>query len=161
MRKGFSFIELLIGIIILLLSLMTFFTVNQATSSKSMTSYYKFMANSIGSEVIDFCQGMGYHWAKQHLGSGASTPFPLSSWHRVSDHNIFSKNIRNEDINLDDSYFSESKYFERKIELQEITTPFNAIKVVVQLRMKRGSKAAKFLNNETLNFSSVILEQKP
>ncbi len=171
-KKAFTLVELLIAIFILQLSLMAFFTVNQSTSSRGMEAYYKFMAYSLGKEVIDFSQGMGYRWAKAHLDSKESKPFPLSDcssgpWHKVTDHLIFSKNLNDEDVDVNDAYFSECKSFERRIEFKEIKADqpdgksVNGILITAQLRIQKGSRAAKYLKNEVMNFSTTVLELIP
>lgn len=166
-NNGFTLVELLIGLVILLLSLMAFFTVNQSTSSRSMGAYYKYMAFSLGREVIDYSQGMGYKWAVAHMKSTSKEPFPLSKdgvsgWHNISDYFIFSKNITGASIDLNDAYFAECEMFERKIEFKEVNKgKYKGIRIIVQLRMKKGSRVARFLSNKALTFSSTIMEQRP
>ena len=52
-NSGFSFIEVLIGMVILQIALLSFFLINQSSSSQSMDAYYEFLANSLGNEVIE------------------------------------------------------------------------------------------------------------
>lgn len=173
MRKGFTLVELLIAIFILQMSLMAFLSVNQSTSSKSMGAYYKFMAFSLGKEVIDYCQGMGYEWAASYIdAAAANSPFPLSScdngnWHNVTDYFIFSKNLKNETIDVNDAYFSECNVFERRIEFKKLNIPelsgrvFKGIRVTVQLRLQAKSRAVKFLGSEPMTFSTTVMEVVP
>lgn len=169
-NNGFTLIELLISLVILLLALMAFFTVNQATSSRSMGAYYKYMAFSLGKEVIDYSHGMGYKWAVLHKNSTRTKPFPLSKdgisgWHSISDNFIFSKNFKGTTIDQNDAYFAECEMFERKIEFKEVKIvkkdTYRGMRVIVELRMKKGSRVAKFMRQNSLTFSSTIMEQKP
>jgi prepilin-type N-terminal cleavage/methylation domain-containing protein len=168
-RKGFSLVELMIAITILLISLLTFFMVNQSTSSRSMESYYKYMAYSLGNEVINYCQGMGYQWAKAHKDTaGATKPFPLNDWHKVVDNLIFTEGEDGEELLLTDTYFSECNIFERKVEFKEVKIPatngsrfFNGIRVIVNLRMKSNRKISNFLKSGAVKFASTIMEVKP
>jgi prepilin-type N-terminal cleavage/methylation domain-containing protein len=169
MKKGFTLVELLIAIFILQISLLAFFSFNQSSNNQSMNAYYKFMAFSLAKETIDYCHGMGYDWAIRHLESNSTRPFPLSNtengeWHSIKDYYLFSKNIHNEQIDVNDAYISESVSFKRRVELKKIASPrddgraYDAVLVTVQLKPDPKSRAAQFLGNEIISFSSTIME---
>jgi len=146
-KKGFSFIEVLIGMVILQIALLSFFLINQSSSSQSMDAYYEFLGYSIGNEAIEFCQGMGYEWADKYM----KTPdlFPLNSWHGVLEKPIFSES----------SYFRECDSFERNINMQKITTGGQGILITVGVRVKSNNKVKSWLSRSQLEFSTIVMEK--
>ena len=107
---AFSFVEVLIGMVILQIALLSFFLINQSSSSQSMDAYYEFLAASLGSEVVEFTQGMGYEWADKFIAK--PDIFPLDTWHGVLEKPIFAAT----------SYFRECDSFERMISMKKVSS---------------------------------------
>ncbi len=146
-RRGFSFIEVLIGMVILQIALLSFFLINQSSSSQSMDAYYEFLANSLGNEVIEFVQGMGYEWAVKYLDK--PDLFPLGEWHGVLEKPIFAAT----------SYFRECDSFERLINMQKVSSSGDGILVNIEIRVKSGNKVKSWLSRGELAFSTIVMEK--
>lgn len=145
-KKGFTLIEIIIGMLIMQMALLSFFAVNQMTRARSMDSYYEFLANALGNEIIELCQGMGYQWAKAY----AQNPdlFPLNEWHLVTDHPVFS----------DASYFGESSSFERYVSFADAGSDTGAILVTISLRVTGQNRATAWLSRERIDFATMVVE---
>ncbi len=141
---AFSFVEVLIGMVILQIALLSFFLINQSSSSQSMDAYYEFLAASLGSEVIEFTQGMGYEWADKFIIK--PDIFPLDTWHGVLEKPIFAAT----------SYFRECDSFERMISMKKAG---NGILVTVQVRVKSNNKVKSWLSRGQLAFSTIVMEK--
>ena len=146
-RRGFSFVEVLIGMVILQIALLSFFLINQSSSSQSMDAYYEFLASSLGSEVIEFTQGMGYDWAAKYITK--PDIFPLDTWLGVLDKPIFAAT----------SYFRECDSFERLISMQKVSNAGNGILVSVQVRVKSDNKVKSWLSRNQMTFSTIVMEK--
>ncbi len=146
-RRGFSFVEVLIGMVILQIALLSFFLINQSSSSQSMDAYYEFLANSLGSEVIEFTQGMGYSWAEKYIAK--PDLFPLGTWHGVLEKPIFAAS----------SYFRECDSFERMISMAKVSSAGNGVLVSVQVRVKSNNKVKSWLSRGNLAFSTIVMEK--
>lgn len=146
-HRGFSFVEVLIGMVILQIALLSFFLINQSSSSQSMDAYYEFLGHSLGSEVIEFTQGMGYEWAEKYM----SKPdlFPLDSWHGVLEKPIFAPT----------SYFRECDSFERNVVMKKVTGQGNGILVSVGVRVKSNNKVKSWLSRSKLEFATIVMEK--
>lgn len=146
-RRGFSFVEVLIGMVILQIALLSFFLINQSSSSQSMDAYYEFLGYSLGNEVIEFTQGMGYEWADKYM----SKPdlFPLDSWHGVLEKPIFAPT----------SYFRECDSFERKITMQKVSGQGNAVLISIEVRVKSNNKVKSWLSRSQLEFATIVMEK--
>lgn len=146
-KKGFSFVEVLIGMVILQIALLSFFLINQSSSAQSMDAYYEFLGYSLGNEAIEFCQGMGYDWAAKYI----SKPdlFPLDSWHGVLDKPIFSQA----------SYFRECDSFERMINMRKVTGEGNGILITVGVRAKSSNKVKSWLSKSQIEFATIVMEK--
>ena len=146
-RRGFSFVEVLIGMVILQIALLSFFMINQSSSSQSMDAYYEFLASSLGSEVIEFTQGMGYEWAEKYLDK--PDIFPLGTWHGVLEKPIFAAT----------SYFRECDSFERLVSMQKVSSSGNGILVSIQVRVKSNNKVKSWISRGNLAFSTIVMEK--
>ncbi|NCB37777.1 MAG: hypothetical protein EOM80_03325 [Erysipelotrichia bacterium] len=146
-RGGFSFVEVLIGMVILQIALLSFFLINQSSSSQSMDAYYEFLGHSLGNEAIEFCQGMGYDWAVKYMGK--PDLFPLNSWHGVLEKPIFSPA----------SYFRECDSFERLINMQKVSDSGNGVLVTVGVRVKNANKVKSWLSRSQLEFATIVMEK--
>jgi len=146
-RRGFSFIEVLIGMVILQIALLSFFLINQSSSSQSMDAYYEFLANSLGNEVIEFVQGLGYEWAVKYLDKPEL--FPLGVWHGVLEKPLFAAT----------SYFRECDSFERLINMQKVSSSGDGILVNIEIRVKSGNKVKSWLSRGELAFSTIVMEK--
>ena len=132
-------------------ALLSFFSINQSSNRQSMNSYYQFLGESLGSEVIEFCHGMGYNWAIKYMGK--HDVFPLNKWHNCLAYPIFNKT----------GYFRECGSFERKVTFTKVSdssSDENAVLVIVKIRTKQNTKAKSWLNSKTLYFSTLI-EKEP
>jgi hypothetical protein len=145
--KGFSFVEVLIGMVILQIALLSFFLINQSSSSQSMDAYYEFLGHSLGNEVIEFCQGMGYEWADKYIAK--PDLFPLNDWHGVLDKPIFSQT----------SYFRECEFFERLVSMEKVSSNGNGILVTVGVRAKSNNKVKSWLSRSQLEFATIKMEK--
>jgi hypothetical protein len=146
-RRGFSFVEVLIGMVILQIALLSFFLINQSSSSQSMDAYYEFLASSLGNEVIEFTQGMGYEWAEKYIEK--SDLFPLGKWHGVLEKPIFAAT----------SYFRECDSFERLINMKKVSGSGNGVLVNVEIRVKSNNKVKSWLSRGELSFSTIVMEK--
>lgn len=146
-KKGFSFVEVLIGMVILQIALLSFFLINQSSSAQSMDAYYEFLGYSLGNEVIEFCQGMGYDWAEKYIGK--PDLFPLDTWHGVLDKPIFSQA----------SYFRECDSFERLIEMKKVSAAGKGILITVGVRARSNNKVKAWLSKSQIEFATIIMEK--
>ncbi len=144
---AFSFVEVLIGMVILQIALLSFFLINQSSSSQSMDAYYEFLAASLGSEVVEFTQGMGYEWADKFIAK--PDIFPLDTWHGVLEKPIFAAT----------SYFRECDSFERMISMKKVSSAGNGILVTIQVRVKSNNKVKSWLSRGQLSFSTIVMEK--
>lgn len=144
-RKAFSMIEILIAIVVMSVALLSFFIINQSSNSKSMDAYYEFLGESLGSETIDFCRGMGYNWAMKYLVK--PDIFPLNKWHNCLEYPIFGKT----------TYFRECGSFERKVNFSKVKLANEeGIFVTVEIRTKEDTKVKSWLSRNKLYFSTMI-----
>ncbi len=146
-KRGVSFVEVLIGMVILQIALLSFFLINQSSSSQSMDAYYEFLGNTLGNELIEFSQGMGYEWAKKFMK--APDLFPLDTWHGVLEKPIFSST----------SYFRECDSFERLVSMRELSGDAGGILVSVGIRVKSNNKVKSWLSRSQLEFSTIVMEK--
>lgn len=146
-RRGFSLIEVLIGMVIMSVALFSYFLINQASSSQSMDAYYEFLGQTLGNETIEFCQGMGHAWALKYMEK--PDLFPLNEWHGVLDQPIFSKT----------SYFRECDSFERIVNMNKVTGGGDGILITVGIRVKSGNKVRAWMSRTQLEFATVVMEK--
>ena len=146
-RRGFSLIETLIGMVIMAVALLSYFLINQASSSQSMDAYYEFLGQTLGNETIEFCQGMGFDWAGKYLQN--PDLFPLGEWHGVIDRPIFSKT----------SYFRECDSFERLVNMSKVSGGGEGILVTVGIRVKSGNKVRAWMSRSQLEFATIVMEK--
>lgn len=146
-KKGFSFIEILIGMVILQVALLSFFLINQSSRAQSLDAYYEFLAHSLGNEVIEFCQGMGYKWASKYADS--QDIFPLDEWHPVLEKPIFSES----------SYFRESEAFERYVSFSPLESDAKGVLVSIDIRVVGSNRASAWLSREQVSFATLIVEK--
>lgn len=146
-RRGFSLIEVLIGMVIMSVALLSYFLVNQASSSQSMDAYYEFLGQTLGNETVEFCQGMGHEWAIKYMKK--PDLFPLKEWHGVLEKPIFSKT----------SYFRECDSFERIVEMTRISGGGEGVLITVGIRVKTGNKVRSWMSRSQLEFATVVMEK--
>ena len=146
-RKGFSLVEVLIGLVIMQIALLSFFLINESSNTQSMDAYYEFLAHSLGKETVEFSQGMGYSWAKKYITK--PDIFPLDSWHGVLEKPIFS----------DTSYFREADSFERRVNFKEVSKGGEGILVTVDIRVKPNNKASAWLTRDFISYTTIVMEK--
>lgn len=146
-RKGFSLVEVLIGLVIMQIALLSFFMINESSNSKSMDAYYEFLAHSLGKELIEFTQGMGYEWAEKF----SKTPdlFPLDTWHGVLEKPIFS----------DTSYFREADSFERRVNFKKVEKAGKGFLITVDIRVKEKGRASAWLSRNFISYTTIVMEK--
>ncbi|MBU1106372.1 MAG: prepilin-type N-terminal cleavage/methylation domain-containing protein [Candidatus Riflebacteria bacterium] len=146
-HRGFSLIEVLIGMVIMSVALLSFFLINQTSSSQSMDAYYEFLAQTLGNETVEFCQGMGYAWALKYMDK--PDIFPLNEWHGILDKPIFSKT----------SYFRECDSFERMVNMSKISGGGEGILVTIGVRVKSNNKVRAWMSRSQLQFATIVMEK--
>lgn len=146
-RRGFSFVEVLIGMVILQIALLSFFLINQSSNSQSMDAYYEFLGYSLGNEVIEFTQGMGYEWAIQYTTK--PDLFPLDAWHGILEKPIFAPT----------SYFRECDSFERIVSMKKVSGQGNGVLVSIGVRVKSNNKVKSWLSRNQLEFATIVMEK--
>lgn len=146
-RKGFSLVEVLIGLVIMQIALLSFFAINESSNSKSMDAYYEFLAHSLGKELIEFTQGMGYGWANKYITK--PDLFPLDEWHGVLEKPIFS----------DSTYFREASSFERRVRLEKVGDSGEGVLVTVDIRVKGRNKASTWLSRNFISYTTIVMEK--
>jgi prepilin-type N-terminal cleavage/methylation domain-containing protein len=146
-KKGFSMIEVLIGLVIMQIALLSFFLINQSSNSQSMDAYYEFLAHSLAKEIVEFSQGMGYEWACKYIDK--PDIFPLNEWHKVLEYPIFSEA----------SYFKESDSFERRISFQKVSKSGNGILINIDIRVKDNNKASAWFSRNQISYSTILMEK--
>ncbi len=144
---GFSLVEVLIGLVIMQIALLSFFMINESSNTKSMDAYYEFLAESLGKELIEFTHGMGYEWAKKYIDK--PDLFPLGSWHGVLEKPIFS----------DTSYFREADSFERRVNFKKVSKSGEGVLVTIDIRVKENNRAASWLTRNYISFSTLVMEK--
>lgn len=146
-RKGFSLIEVLIGMVIMSVALLSFFMINESSNSKSMDAYYEFLAHSLGKELVEFTHGMGYEWAQKYMTK--PDLFPLDEWHGILEKPIFS----------DSTYFREADSFERKVNFKKVSKAGEGILITVDIRVKEKNKAASWLSRNFISYTTIVMEK--
>ena len=145
--RGFSLIEVLLGMVIMAVALLSYFLINQASSSQSMDAYYEFLGQTLGNETVEFCQGMGHAWALKYMEK--PDIFPLNEWHGVLNKPIFAKT----------SYFRECDSFERMVNMSKISGGGEGILVTVGVRVKSNNKVRSWMSRSQLEFATVVMEK--
>lgn len=146
-RKGFSLIEVLIGLVIMSVALLSFFLINESSNTQSMDAYYEFLAHSLGKELVEFTQGMGYEWALKFMD--APDIFPLGTWHGVLEKPIFS----------DTSYFREAESFERRVNFKKVEKSGKGVLVTVDIRVKEKGRASSWLSRNFISYTTIVMEK--
>jgi prepilin-type N-terminal cleavage/methylation domain-containing protein len=146
-RKGFSLVEVLIGLVIMQIALLSFFMVNESSNSKSMDAYYEFLAHSLGKELVEFSQGMGYEWSLKFMDK--PDLFPLDTWHGILEKPIFS----------DTSYFREADSFERRVNMKKVSKSGNGVLVTVDIRVKEKGRASTWLSRNFISYTTIVMEK--
>lgn len=146
-RKAFSMVEIIIALVVMQFALLSFFMINHSSNSKTMDAYYEFIGESLGEEVVDFCQGMGYKWALKYIKS--PDLFPLNTWHGCLDKPIFDP----------DSYFRECGSFERIVKFSKQSKDGNSILIKIELRIKEKTRVKSWLSQNVLRFSTLLIEE--
>lgn len=159
-KLGFSLIEILVGMFIMAIVLLSFFAINQSSSHQSMDAYYEFIGNTLGNNVIEFCQGMGYEWTNRYIDKPYI--FPLDTWHEVVDHS----NLSNSTSILPVGHYQEIEsyeHFERHVVMKKILGTKegsgNGILVQIELRIKDENKVRAWMSRNNLKFVTVVMEQ--
>lgn len=146
-RKGFSLVEVLIGLVIMQIALLSFFMINESSNSQSMDAYYEFLAHSVGKELIEFTQGMGYEWAEKF--SEAPDIFPLDTWHGIREKPIFNK----------DSYFKEAESFERRVNFKKVEKDGKGFLITVDIRVKEKGRVRAWLSRNFISYTTIVMEK--
>ncbi|GAB4280408.1 MAG: hypothetical protein Kow0029_24950 [Candidatus Rifleibacteriota bacterium] len=146
-RFGFSLIEVLIGLVIMQIALLSFFLINESSNTKSMDAYYEFLAHSLGKEVVEFTQGMGYAWAKKYMDK--PDIFPLDEWHGILEKPLFSAT----------TYFREADAFERRVNFKKVSKSGEGILVTIDIRVKPKNKAGSWLTRNYIRYTTVVMER--
>ncbi len=146
-KKAFSLVEVLIGLVIMQIALLSFFLINESTNSQSMDAYYEFLAHSLSKEVIEFTHGMGYEWGCKYIDN--PDLFPLDEWHSILENPIFSEA----------SYFRETDSFERKVSLSKVSKSGEGILVEVAVRVKENNRASNWLSRNMVSHSTIVMEK--
>jgi prepilin-type N-terminal cleavage/methylation domain-containing protein len=146
-RKGFSLIEVLIGLLIMQIALLSFFLINESSNTQSMDAYYEFLAHSLGKEIVEFSQGMGYEWAKTYIDK--PDLFPLDEWHGILASPVFSET----------SYFREADSFERRVSFQKVSKSGEGILIKVDIRVKDSNRASAWLTRDSISYSTIVMEK--
>ena len=146
---AFSMIEVLIAIFVMSVALLSFFSINQSSNSKSMDSYYEFLAGSLGEETINFCRGMGADWAIGYmkLPKNKQDIFPLGRW----------CNCKDKPICKGCYYFRECSSFERKVVFKPVKKDGETgVLVNVLIRTVKNKKARSWLSRDSIAFSTLL-----
>ncbi|MFZ5952460.1 MAG: type IV pilus modification PilV family protein [Candidatus Rifleibacteriota bacterium] len=146
-RRGFSLVEVLIGLVIMQIALLSFFLINESSNTQSMDAYYEFLAHSLGKEMVEFSQGMGYEWAVKYIDK--PDLFPLDEWHGVLDKPIFS----------DTSYFREADSFERRVKFSKVSKSGNGVLIGIDVRVKEKNRASAWLSRNYISYSTIVMEK--
>jgi hypothetical protein len=146
-KKAFSLIEVLIGLVIMQIALLSFFLINESSNSQSMDAYYEFLAHSLSKEIIEFTQGMGYEWGSKYIDN--PDLFPLDEWHSILENPIFSEA----------SYFRETDSFERKVSLSKVSKSGEGILVEVAVRVKENNRVSNWLSRNMVSHSTIVMEK--
>lgn len=149
-RKGFSLVEVLIGLVIMQIALLSFFMINESSNSKSMDAYYEFLAHSLGKEIIEFTHGMGYEWAEKF--SANPDLFPLDTWHGILEKPIFPAAPA-------DSYFREVESFERRVNFKKVEKSGKGFLITVDIRVKEKGRARAWLSRNFISYTTIVMEK--
>ncbi len=150
-KKAFTLIEIVIGMAMFLIVLLSIFMLNQSSNQSSMDAYYEILAFSLAREPIEVFRGFGYDTVLK-ICRGEISP----ALYKVGDYEAIEYNP-----GIDLQYPAEAENFQRKIDLEEKQSPdgIKYVKIVVTVGVKGQSKAENWLSRKSVVLQSSIMER--
>ena len=148
---AFSFVEVLIGMVILQIALLSFFLINQSSSSQSMDAYYEFLAFSLAREPIEIFRGFGYDYLKMIADGNVSPPawYPVGAFKDIDF-----------DLMSDMQYPAEARLFQRQIELTPVNSgKLNGMRIRVTVAAKGQSRVEVWMSRKSVTLESLVMER--
>jgi len=147
MKKGFSLVEICIGMLLLSLTLFGFLRINSFASHSAMDAYYKFMAQQLANEPIEVFKAMGYHRLKK-VGEKPLPGYPIGTAPQIQ-----------EEV-PGERYPIEAALFSRTIELEEIEeSGIRGFIVKVSVFPSGSNKISAWLVRQMVTANGLVMEE--
>lgn len=151
-KKAFTLIEIIIGMAMFMMVLLSIFMMNQSSNQSSMDAYYEILAFSLAREPIEVFRGLGYDTVVKICRDNNLSP----ALYKVGE---FTAIEYNPGIEL--QYPAEAENFQRKIELKESVSENGSkyVNITVTVAVKGQSKAENWLSRKSVILQSCIMER--
>lgn len=147
MTKGFSLVEVCVGMLLLSLTLFGFLRINSFASHSAMDAYYKFMAQQFANEPIEVFRAMGYQRIKK-LGEKPLPGYPIGTVDQIQ-----------EDV-AGERYPIEAAHFSRTIELEEVEEGgVKGFLVKVSVFPSGSNKVSAWLVQQMVTATGLVIEE--
>ena len=145
-RRGTTFIELLIGLFLLAMVLLSLIWMNRTSNRAAMDSYYEMVALSLAREPIEVFRGFGYAWLSTY-DSHPIDDFPTFTWKKVTG---AAYSVQQRPI--------ETEIFQRHIALENVE---EAGVPAIRVRVSVSPIGASWLTRHEISLEGLIVKQNP
>ncbi|MBU1108450.1 MAG: prepilin-type N-terminal cleavage/methylation domain-containing protein [Candidatus Riflebacteria bacterium] len=147
MKRGFTLIEICIGMLLLSLTLLGFLRINSFASHSAMDAYYKFMAQQLANEPIEVFRAMGYERIK-NLDKKPLPGYPIGTTESIQ-----------EEVS-GERYPVETSLFSRTIELEKVEEDgVKGFLVKVSVFPSGSNKISAWLVRQMVNATGLVIEE--
>jgi len=147
MKKGFSLIEICIGMLLLSLTLFGFLRINSFASHSAMDAYYKFMAQQLANEPVEVFRAMGYERIK-NIDKKPLPGYPIGTVETIQ-----------EEI-AGERYPIEASLLSRTIELEEVEEDgIKGFLVKVSVFPTGSNKISAWLVRQMVTANGLVIDE--
>ena len=150
-RRGFSLIEVMMGMLFLSWALLGAMSLLSSTNRGAMDVYYELQAFQVAQEPIEILQAFGYRWVKANYCSSRMNTlglYPHRVWHDINPNHAT-------------NYPTDVDVFQRYIDVEEVARgDSRGLQVTVTVKPKEQSRAMAWLTwGKNISLTALILEQ--
>lgn len=151
-KKAFTLIEIVIGMAMFMIVLLSVFMLNQSSNQSSMDAYYEVLAFSLAREPIEVFRGLGYETVLKICKDNKQSP----ALYKVGEDTDIEYNP-----GIELQYPAEAESFKRRIDLEAKTSKdgINYVNITVTVGVKGQSKAENWLSRKSVELKSCIMER--
>ena len=147
MKRGFTLVEVCIGILLLSLVLFSFLKINSFANRSTMDAYYEYMGQQLANEPIEVFRALGY----KRLKDAEKKPIPGY---------VINATQKIEEEHPGEKYPIEAGLFSRKVELEQIEDDgVKGFLVKVSVFPTEKNKASAWLTNQVITAAGLIIEE--
>ena len=145
---GFSFVEFLVAMMILSVSILAMLWMSSYSKKGSMDTYYEFLAFSLAREPIEVFRAYGYDWLNEY-DSHPLAKYPV---------NVGPAPLGNNPTDPDQHPF-EASQFVREISVNPVDHQnLKALKVTVAVSPAGKNRVDTWLRKDTVQLEAIIVE---